>query len=61
MGLLRLIDRLKDLMRINRYRMYRKDTDGSLYEVGSLTISWWDVRDLKDICKNAVFLKANNL
>lgn len=50
-------DAIKDWLGLNRYRMYRKDANGEVYEVGSKTMSWRDVRVLKEIFPNSIYMR----
>lgn len=50
-----MIGVLKDWLCINRYRMYRRDRDGSLYEIGTSTLTWWDVKALRELSPYSVF------
>jgi hypothetical protein len=53
------IDSAKDWLGINQYRMFRKDSNGDLSEIGTVPISWRDVQFLKSMFPNTIYLRAD--
>lgn len=51
---------IKDLLCINRYHVYMKDLNGDVCKIGSKSLNWYEVNELRAIFPNSIYKKIRS-